>query len=304
MFEKAHNYSSYFTDIASLVTDEYLEEKLRSAAGQKNFRYLLNEMSNVLKTSPENIKEEQFEYFFSYLAIEKQNRKDTIHTKYRMLLSYYRFLESRSEFYHLRRSYMPLFSSIFLPETDMQVKDKNVVPPAVVKKLMKRLEEEEQWKLRLAVELSVCYGITLSRMLTLNVEDLYQNNKGVFYLRIQEKPTRLKKNIGLLETTVELFVKACRCPAGPVFYSEKTGEVLSIRWMQQQISIVGKEFVDFPVTFNKLRNTCIVYLLYEGATADEIELMTSSPASMLFRYRNYTGQLADAALKYRSMEKE
>lgn len=300
MIEKQHHYSSYFTEMAEIITNQYLDNKQKSETGRKNFIYLINQMCDYLKMSPEKVTAEDIEKFLIHLSVDKRNRKNTLKTKHRLLSSYYRFYDNNANIHHIDKNFGEMVEAIHIPDSDLQVKDMNVVSKDDVEALLEYLEKENMWMLRLAVELAVRYGLTISRILRLQKEDLYQS-EDQYYLRVEEKPNRLKKNIGLREDTVDLFLRVCKTTNGPIFVSERSGQTLSIRWMQQQLSYAGREITGFPITFNKLRNTCISYLILEGATYEEIELMTGSPASMLFRYRNYTGKLARAALHYKGV---
>ena len=63
-----------------------------------------------------------------------------------------------------------MVEAIHIPDSDLQVKDMNVVSKDDVGALLEYLEKENMWMLRLAVELAVRYGLTISRILQLTRE--------------------------------------------------------------------------------------------------------------------------------------
>ncbi|MBQ6856461.1 MAG: phage integrase N-terminal SAM-like domain-containing protein [Lachnospiraceae bacterium] len=293
-------YSVYLSEQMKILTDSYIDEKLKSYRSQQNFKYYLNGLLDHTKKSPEQMKEEDLRSYFEYLIINRGNKHDTVHTKKQYFLSYFRFLDERKDPYHIKKDFENMILRINVKNRVPDVKAMNVLSVEIVKEFLIYLEYHELWHLRLAAELAVRYGLTSSRILRLTAKDLYRSDHH-YYLRVIEKPDTVRKNIGLKEDTVKLFLKVCDGNDEVIFRSKKKDKTLSVRRLEQLISDAGKEVTDTPVTLSKLRNTCIVFLLYEGASYDDIEFMTGSPAAMLFRYKNQTGRIADAALKHKSI---
>lgn len=293
-------FTSYLSESVLIQAEQYASG-LSSENSRNNFRYLLNHFVNHVQKSPEKMSEENVEEYFSYLFIVRQNRNDTINTKFASLLSFFRYLDEQEIEHEMYPSFESILVRVQIQPREMKVKDRNIIPSETVHKFFEYLESEELWVLRLAAELAVRYGMSTSKILALSSSDLFQSDE-YYYFRIADKKKSRQRNIGLREETVQLFLKVSSQETTIIFRSQRGGDRLSARRLEHLISEAGKHISEVPITLSKLRNTCIAYLISEGATYDEIEFMTGSPASMLFRYRSYSGRLAETALRYKGID--
>lgn len=292
-------FTNYLSEKVSEATERYMSEL--SEGSRKNFKYLLNHFLKYLEKSPEKILEDDIKGYFIYLSSVKQNRNDTLHTKLTYLLSYFRYLDETEIKHESGSSFEALFANMRIQPRENRVKDRNFISTETIRTLFSYLEDKELWDLRLAAELAVRYGLSTSKILALSKTDLLQTDD-FYYCHISDKRKALQRNIGLRTETVELFLKVCSQDSPIIFRSKRGGDRLSARRLEYLISEAGRNISNNPITLSKLRNTCIAYLLSEGATYDEIEFMTGSPASMLFRYRNFSGRLAETALRYKGID--
>ena len=297
-------YSEYLSEPIRVITESYMQDKRGSSAdSQRNFKYALNQLADYLEKSPEQMKREDLNRFFDYLRMEKGNRNNTLVIKKRMLHAYFTYLEQAKEAYHFQTDFASLLDEVNLETYENQVQEENISFVGDIRNLMMYLQENADWALLLAVELSVRYGMSSSRIIGLTREDLFQTD-GRFYLRTPKKPYQMKQDIELRDETVQLFLKACSPKNTYIFSSQRGGGQLSLRRLQQQLSDAAKAVCNESVSLNKLRNACVAYLLAEGASYREIATMTGSPENMMFRYRQCTKNLADAATRYRGVPLE
>lgn len=294
-------YSSYCSEVMIEMTELFYTNIIKSNNSRKIYRYLINGLCDNAKKSIEQCEAADVASYFLYQRNVKHNNDSTLSNKYAKLVSYFRFLDSLAEKYKRHPDHFSiLLRDVKLQLDGVSIKTSNVATVGDIQHLMTFLADTHDLPLYLAVELSVRYGMTSSRIVALRKCDLVQNRDYYCIMPLRHPGNGLSKDIALCEDTVLRFIELCHdiSDTDPVFRSRKGGGALSQRRLQQLLMNACLSAEIPSLTFNALRNACISFLRAEGATANDIERMTGSPAAMIFRYNDHAAKIADTALRY------
>lgn len=296
----------YFTENFSLLFDTYVKERLTKENSIKHYRAFLSDAANYLRKSPELISGNEWNRFFLYLHKEKKNSKETLIYKRRILGAILSFIDSRGQEFHLTGSYVGQLSSVYNVELAVDVEDRNVADLNAANQLIDYLEKSHYDDLiLLATTLALQYAMSLRDIASLKEENLIRDDYNCYICIPQEND--YDRSIALSDDTIKLIesiISKKPKSAAPGLFISNRKTPLSARSLEHRLTQAVSAAGLTGISFLKLRNLSIAYLMANGVSQEDIQILTGASVTWLFRYRPHIQNLTVAGKQNCILEKE